>query len=60
MDWSDVLGTALTLMLFGIVIVIGLTIFGTFSQIIVDFGSSWFGALILLIIGIKILQKLAD
>ena len=60
MDWSDILGTALTLIGIGIVIVIGLTIFGTFSQIIVDFGSSWIGALILLIIGIKILRKLAE
>ena len=60
MDWSDVLGTALTLIGIGIVIVIGLTIFGTFSQIIVDFGSSWIGALILLIVGIKILGKLAE
>lgn len=60
MDWSDVLGTALTLIGIGIVIVIGLTIFGTFSSIITDFGSTWFGALILLIIGIRVLRKLAE
>ena len=60
MDWSDVLGTALTLIGIGIVIVIGLTIFGTVSSIIVDFGSTWFGALILLIIAIRILRRLAE